>query len=167
MTADGSPATVVVARRGVPYGTEVPIEPGVQARTVHVVGEADTAVAMGTGEVPVLATSRLVAWSEQTSLEAMGDQGPEGSTTVAMRVHLDHLKAASIGCSVTTIATLERIEGRRYIFVVTNLDPGKEVLAQGRVVRVIVETSAFLASACQGSPDDQTSSGPTSHDVGA
>ncbi len=149
-----------------PYGTQVPIEPGVQARTVHLVDEADTAVAMGTGEVPVLATSRLVAWSEQTSLEAMGDQVPEGSTTVAMRVHLDHLKAASVGCQVTTIATLERIEGRRYIFVVTNLDTGNEVLAQGRIVRVIVETAPFLDSACQGSPAGLADGGSSS-DVGA
>ena len=136
-----------------PYGTEVPIEPGVQARTVHVVAAEDTAVALGTGEVPVLATSRLVAWGERTSLEAMQDQVPEGSTTVAMRVHLDHFKPASIGCAVTTIATLERIEGRRYVFVVTALDPGNEVLAQGRVVRVVVATEPFLDSAC-GNPTE-------------
>jgi predicted thioesterase len=121
---------------------------------------------MGTGEVHVLATSRLVAWSEQTSLEAMRGQVPEGSTTVAMRVHLDHLKAASIGCQVTTIATLERIEGRRYIFLVTNLDTGNEVLAQGRIVRVTVETGPFLDSACQGGPVGPTGDASAS-DVGA
>lgn len=112
------------------------------------VADADTAVAMGTGEVPVLATSRLVAWCEQTSLECIASQVPDGSTTVAMRVHLDHLKPASIGCTVTTLATLERIEGRRYVFVATALDDSGDVLAQGRVVRVIVETEPFLDSAC-------------------
>lgn len=135
-----------------PYGTEVQIEPGAQARVTHVVSESDTAVAMGTGEVPVLASSRLIAWCERASLEAIAPSVPEGSTTVAMRVHLDHLRPAAEGCVVTSLATLERIEGRRYIFVVSALDAEHGVLATGRIVRVIVETEPFLSSACgQGS----------------
>ena len=138
----------VVVHPGVPYGTEVPIEPGAQSRVTHTVAHEDTAVAMGTGEVPVLASSRLIAWCERATLECMGLDRTDGETSVAMRVHLDHIKPASLGCTVTTIATLERIEGRRFVFVVSALDAGNDVLATGRIVRVNVKTEPFLASAC-------------------
>ncbi|MEM7094072.1 MAG: hotdog domain-containing protein [Actinomycetota bacterium] len=126
----------------------MPIEPGAQARAVHVVSPEDTAVALGSGEVPVLASSRLIAWCEKASLDALAPHLPPESTTVAMRVHLDHLRPASVGCEITAIATLERIEGRRFVFVASALGPEGTMLAQGRIVRVIVETESFLASAC-------------------
>ena len=150
-------AGVVVRRPVLPYGTEVPIEPGSQARVRNTVVADDTAVSVGSGEVPVLASSRLIEWCEQATVECIrehrtgGDVGLESAgeqTTVMMRVHLDHLKPASVGCDVTALATLERIEGRRYVFVVTALDPSSDVLANGRMVRVEVETAPFLASAC-------------------
>ncbi len=124
------------------------IELGTQARAGFVVSEDDTAVALGTGEVPVLATSRALAWCESATLQALRPAIPEGSTSVAMRVQIDHIKAASAGCEMTAIATLERIEGRRYVFVVSLLDGEGEISASGRIVRVLVETDDFLAKAC-------------------
>jgi fluoroacetyl-CoA thioesterase len=139
---------VVVQRRGLPYRTQVHIEPGSQARELRVVADSDTAQALGTGEVPVVATSRLLAWCEEASLKVLAPFIPKGSTSVAMRVQMDHIRAASVGCTVTAIATLERVEGRRYVFVVSALDDNNEELARGRVVRVLVEVEPFLAKAC-------------------
>jgi predicted thioesterase len=144
-------AKVVVGRRGLPYRTQVHIEPGAQAREQRIVNESDTACSVGTGDVPVLATSQLFAWCEQASFEVLARYVPEGSTSVAMRVQIDHIRAASPGCTVTTIATLERVEGRRYVFVVSAIDDQNQELASGRVVRVLVEVQPFLAKAC-GSP---------------
>ena len=124
------------------------IEPGAQAREQRVVTTSDTAEALGTGEVPVLATSRVFAWCEVASLNVLAPYVPEGSTSVAMRVQMDHIRAASPGCRVTAIATLERVEGRRYVFVVSLLDDDNDELASGRIVRVVVETEPFLARAC-------------------
>ena len=142
---------MVVRRRGLPYRTQVHIEPGAQTREQRIVTDSDTACSVGTGDVPVLATSQLFAWCEQASFELLAPCVPEGSTSVAMRVQLDHIRAASAGCVVTTIATLERVEGRRYVFVVSALDDQNQELASGRVVRVLVEVEPFLAKAC-GSP---------------
>ncbi len=124
------------------------IEPGAQARAVHVVTEADTALAVGTGAVPVLATSRALAWCERATFDAIQPAVPEGSTSVAMRVQIDHLKAASIDCEMTAIATLERVEGRRFVFVVSLLDDTDEISASGRIVRVLVDTATFVSRAC-------------------
>ena len=141
-------AKVVVQRRGLPYRTQVHIEPGAQFREQRLVTASDTAEALGTGEVPVLASSRAFAWCEAASLNVLAPFVPEGSTSVAMRVQMDHIRAASPGCWVTTIATLERVEGRRYVFVVSLLDEQNDELASGRIVRVVVETEPFLARAC-------------------
>lgn len=134
-----------------PYRNQVQIEPGAQSRVRHVVADSDTAVTLGTGEVNVLASSRVFAWCEQASLAALASSVPEGSTSVAMRVQIDHIRAASVGCEVTAIATLERVEGRRFVFVVSALNQYNEELASGRIVRVVVEVAPFLAKAC-GSP---------------
>ena len=139
---------MVVQRRCLPYRNQVHIEPGSQARELRVVADSDTAQAVGTGEVPVVATSRLLAWCEEASLKVLAPFIPEGSTSVAMRVQMDHIRAASVGCTVTAIATLERVEGRRYVFVVSALDDHNEELASGRIVRVLVEVESFLAKAC-------------------
>jgi predicted thioesterase len=130
----------------------VHIEPGAQARAQRVVGESDTASALGTGEVPVLATSRLLAWFEEMTLAVLARHVEPGSTTVAMRVHLDHIRAAPVGSIVTAIATLERVEGRRYVMVVSALDDNNRELASGRIVRVVVETDVFVAKAFESAP---------------
>lgn len=134
-----------------PYRTHVHIEPGAQVRERRVVAESDTAQRVGTGDVPVLATSHLSAWCEEASFDVLAPYVPQGSTSVAMRVQMDHIRAASVGCQVDVIATLERVEGRRYVFVVSALDDNNEELASGRVVRVVVDVESFLSKAC-GSP---------------
>lgn len=139
---------MVVERRGRPYRTDVQIEPGAQARVRQVVDQADTALEMGTGDVPVLASSRVFAWGEQASHAALKGFLPEDSTSVAMRVQIDHIKAVPVGSAVTALATLERVEGRRYIFVVSVLDDSGDIVATGRIVRVVVETEPFVARAC-------------------
>ena len=131
-----------------PYRTQVHIEPGAQAREQRIVADSDTAQSLGTGEVPVLASSRVFAWCEAASFNLLAPFVPEGSTSVAMRVQIDHIRAASVGCEVTAIATLERVEGRRYVFVVSALNPDNEELAAGRIVRVVVEVEPFLDKAC-------------------
>ena len=139
---------MVVRRRGLSYRTQVHIEPGAQAREQRIVAESDTALALGTGEVPVLASSQVFAWCEAASLAVLAPVVPAGSTSVAMRVQIDHIRAAAPGCSVTAIATLERVEGRRYVFVVSAINAENEELAAGRIVRVVVEVDPFLDKAC-------------------
>lgn len=43
------------------------LEPGLQAAFRHTVTEADTAAAIGSGEVPMLATPRLLALAERAT----------------------------------------------------------------------------------------------------
>jgi predicted thioesterase len=108
------------------------------------VGPADTALALHSGEVPVLATPRLIALCEEASLEALAGQVPEGHTTVGMRVQLDHLAPTAVGGSITAEATLEKVEGRRLTFTVSAADD-RGLVAAGKVTRVVVAIDQFLA----------------------
>ena len=126
-----------------PYCTRVPLEPGLAAKVVLEVGADDTALAFHSGDVPVLATPRLIALCEEASLEAISGLLPEGSTTVGMRVQFDHLAPTAVGHSVSAEATLERIEGRRLTFTVSATDD-RGLVAAGKVTRVVVDVKKFL-----------------------
>jgi len=107
------------------------------------VGPDDTAVAMHSGEVEVLATPRLIALCEEATLRAVAGTVPEGHTTVGMRVQLDLLAPTGVGCTVTAEATLEKVEGRRLTFTVSATDD-RGLVAAGKVTRVVVAVDQFL-----------------------
>lgn len=110
------------------------------------VSEADTAPAFGSGDVPVLATPRLVALCEQAALAAMGPSLTAEQTSVGRRVQIDHLAPTRVGGTVTADAVLERVEGRRLTFTVS-VNDRCGLIAAGRVTRVLVDRKQFLEKA--------------------
>lgn len=107
------------------------------------VADADTAIAARSGEVPVLATPRVVALCEEASIKALvGELGPK-ETSVGMQVQLDHLAPTAVGHTVVAEATVERIHGRRVTFTVSVSDE-RGLIAVGRVTRVVVDVERFL-----------------------
>ena len=126
------------------YRTGVAPRTGLSARIELVVTDADTADALRSGSVPVLATPRLVALCEEASCRAVDDHLAEGETSVAKRVQFDHLVPVGVGGTVAAEATLDRIQGRRMTFTVS-VSEGGSLVAAGRFVRVIVDRPDFLA----------------------
>ncbi len=122
------------------------VRPGLSARISLEVTEADTALAMRSGDVPVLGTPRLVALCEETACKAVAGTLGEGRTSVGTRVQFDHLAPVRVGSVVTAEATVEKVEGRRLVFTVTASDDAGLVGA-GRMTRVIVDVEHFLAKA--------------------
>ena len=124
----------------------MPLGPGLHASAKLIVADTDTAIALRSGDVPVLATPRLIALCEEAALVAVADELPPGHTTVGMRVQIDHLAPTSVGSSVAAEATLEKVEGRRLTFTVSVTDQAG-LVAAGKVTRVVVETERFLEKA--------------------
>lgn len=124
------------------------LAPGLSAEVVHLVGNADTAEAVGSGDVPVLATPRLLALAEAATVAAVaGEVGP-GRSTVGTRVELDHLVPSPVGRRVVVRATVEHVDGRLLRFEVVAHDPGDgRLVGHGRVTRVVVERERFLSRA--------------------
>ena len=124
----------------------MPASPGASASIDLVVDDADTAMALGSGSVPVLATPRILALAEQACCVAVDDALGDEETTVGMRVQLDHLAPVKVGSKVTAEVTLEKVEGRRLVFTVSVTDECG-LVAAGRVTRVVVRRSDFLDKA--------------------
>ncbi len=119
------------------------LTPGLTASVTLVVADADTALALRSGDVPVLGTPRVIALAEQASIEAIAKDLPEGRTTVGYQVQLAHLTPTAVGGTVVAEATLEQVEGRRLTFRVS-VNDARGLVAAGRITRVIVERARFL-----------------------
>ena len=122
------------------------LEPGLAAAFRYTVTGADTAVALGSGQVPVLATPRVLALVERATVAAVAGALEAGTTTVGTRVELDHLAPSPVGAEVEVEAVLERVAGRRLEFGVRVVG-GDGPVARGRIVRVVVEVAGFLGRA--------------------
>jgi fluoroacetyl-CoA thioesterase len=122
------------------------LEPDLEATIRYTVTEADTAAAVGSGEVPVLATPRVLALAEQATVAAVAGALAAGATTVGVRVELDHLAPSPVGAELEVHAVLKRVAGRRLQFAVRLRDHERPV-ASGSITRVVVDTAAFLRGA--------------------
>jgi predicted thioesterase len=128
--------------------------PGPRATTTHQVTEADTARALGSGDLSVLATPRLLAWCEGACLavlaavpadDAVPAPGRAPRTSVGTRVELEHTRATPVGAAVEVRAELVHVDGRLLRFGVAAHDDAGRVLATGELTRVLVEAERFLA----------------------
>lgn len=107
------------------------------------VAASDTARAVGSGDVDVLATPRVVALCEEATCTALEGHLDAATTTVGTRIELDHLRPTAVGARVEAEARLEEIDGRRLTFAVSAAD-SVGVVATGRVIRVVVDRIAFV-----------------------
>jgi fluoroacetyl-CoA thioesterase len=122
------------------------LRPGLATRVQLTVTDADTAQSLGSGDVPVLGTPRALALAEAATVALTAGRLPAGSTTVGVRVELEHLLATPVGGLVVAEAVLSEVDGRRLAFVVT-LRQDEQVAARVRVDRMIVDREKFVARA--------------------
>jgi len=70
------------------------------------VTDGDTARALGSGSVDVLGTPRVVALVEEAACRALDNRLDDGTTSVGMRVRVDHLLPTPVGAEVVAEAVL-------------------------------------------------------------
>ena len=92
------------------------LAPGLRASVRITVGEADTAIAAGSGDVPVLGTPRLLALAEAASVAAVEPHLVPGMTSVGTAVSLEHRRPSPVGTEITVEAELTEVAGRRLVF---------------------------------------------------
>ena len=112
-----------------------------------VVSEADTARALGSGAVDALGSPRLIALCEEATMNAISHVLDEGTSTVGMRLQIDHLQPTPIGAEVCAEAELEKIDGRRLTFTVSVEDSGGLVGA-GKITRAVIDVARFMSKCC-------------------
>ncbi len=114
-----------------------------------VVTDDDTASALGSGDVPVLATPRLIAWLEAATVAA-APALRDDETSVGTRVDVEHLAASPLGAAIEVVADLTHADGRLIRFAVAahhDVGEGPVLIARGEVTRVVVRRAAFVARA--------------------
>ena len=134
------------------------LAPGLLAELRVVVSEADTAIAAGSGDVPVLATPRLLALAEAASVAAIEPQLGAEMTSVGTAASLEHRRASPVGAEIVVEAELTEVAGRRLVFsfIVRHSPPGNGgdggpdadedlVVGAGTLERVVVDREKFLA----------------------
>ncbi|MGN9775829.1 thioesterase family protein [Micromonospora sp. H33] len=127
---------------------EQPFTAGLTARVELTVTDADTAQAVGSGDVPVLGTPRVLALAEAATVAATATRMPSGSTTVGVRVELDHRAPTPVGRTVVALARLAKVDGRRLLFEVS-VTEGDTTVAEGRVERLLVDRQRFVERAAR------------------
>ncbi|MFC5175509.1 thioesterase family protein [Nocardioides taihuensis] len=111
------------------------------------VGDDDTALAVGSGSLPVLGTPRLLAWCEAATCAAIEPALPAGGTSVGTRVELEHRAPSAVGRTLEVTATATHVDGRLHRFAVAarHTDGDRAVVATGEVTRVVVDAERFLS----------------------
>lgn len=103
-----------------------------------------TAIAMGSGDMEVLATPALVALLENAAMEAVIEELDDDQTTVGARIDVMHTRPTAVGATVRATAILTDVDGRKLTFVLKAED-NDGTIGQGTHVRYIVDRSRFLA----------------------
>jgi fluoroacetyl-CoA thioesterase len=114
-----------------------------RARLAFDVTAEDTARALGSGEVEVLATPRLLAWCEAATCAAAVGLVPDGATSVGSRVTLTHLGPTPVGGHVVVTADVVSRDGRRIQFRVAASDRHGALVATGEITRIVVDAVRF------------------------
>lgn len=109
---------------------------------------AATAIAHASGDLPVLATPRMIALMEEAACAALEPVLLPESTSVGIHVDVRHGVASPLGATVTATARISEVAGTRVTFeVLASHDRDGEAVEIGRGAhrRVIVDREAFLA----------------------
>jgi predicted thioesterase len=124
----------------------VPVKVGASSEVLLSVTDGDTAMALGSGEVPVLGTPRIVALCEEAAMAAVAGQLADDETSVGTRIELAHLAPVLVGSTVRATATLEKAEGKRLVFNVT-VNDSFGLVAAGKITRMVVKVERFMERA--------------------
>ncbi len=120
------------------------VEVGLKHTSELTVTDAVTAVRMGSGDMPVLATPAMMALMENAAMLAVADELPGGSTTVGGHIASSHLRPSKIGDVVRAIAEVTKVDGRKIEFNVSAYS-GDVLLGEGTHLRFVVDRERFMS----------------------
>ena len=130
------------------------IEIGLKYTSELTVTDAFTAIAVGSGDMPVLATPMMMALMENAAMLAVKDELPEGSllakrtsssgTTVGGHIESSHLKPSKIGDVVRAEAEVTKVDGKKIEFKVAAYFC-ETLLGEGTHLRFIVDREKFMS----------------------
>ena len=120
------------------------LEKGLKHQSVMRVTDGNTAEFIGSGDMAVLATPAMVALMENAAMLAVALHIDEGETTVGSMISTSHLKPSKIGATISAIAELIEVDGRKLTFKIEAYD-ADVLIGAGEHVRYVVNRDKFLS----------------------
>jgi predicted thioesterase len=117
---------------------------GIRLTQTYIVQEKDTAAFLGSGNLPVYATPALAALMENTAMKVVAHQLENGSDTVGISIHIEHIKASKVGEQITCTALLTQIDGRKLTFDIEAKNAKGEIIGTAKHNRFIISPEKFM-----------------------
>lgn len=119
---------------------------GIKGRQETVVNNANTAKALGSGELEVFATPAMIALIEETAWKSVAHELSEGEGTVGTKLEVTHISASPIGAKVWCETELVSVDRRRLIFLASVYDENGKI-GDGTHERFIINNEKFMDKA--------------------
>ena len=120
------------------------IKIGLKHTSELTVTDAVSAIRVGSGDMPVLATPMMMTLMENAAMLAVADELPEGCTTVGGHIESSHLRPSKIGDMVSATAEVTKVDGKKIEFKVAAYS-GETMLGEGTHLRFIVDRERFMS----------------------
>lgn len=120
------------------------LEIGIKGSASCVVTDNDTAKALRSGGLDVLATPIMVALMEEAALTSVRAHLDPGMDTVGTRLDVSHLSATPVGMKAWAESELVEIDRRRLVFRVQAYDEAG-LIGEGTHERFVVDMDKFVS----------------------
>ena len=127
------------------------LTPGLTGLAVVAVTSERLATVVGSGNAAVFASPMLVAAMEAAAVDCVEHLLPIGFQSLGTHLDVTHSAPTPAGLTVTAIATLAEVSGRKLTFKMEAHD-GVEAVGHGTHTRIVVDTPRFLARVAAKSP---------------
>jgi len=117
--------------------------PGLTGNSEMIVENGDLVSQLGSIDVDVLSTPRLVQLIETAAVKAIQGLIPSDQLSLGTHVKIKHLSPTPLGMKVVAHALLKGVDKNRLIFLVDAYDEMEKV-AEGEHERVLVSKERFL-----------------------
>lgn len=107
------------------------------------VGEKDTAITWGSGNLPVFATPAMVAFMENTAVKCIEKELETDEDSVGIEINVRHLKATAIGGRLKAEAEVTAREERLVSFIVKVYDKD-EIVGYADHKRFLINPLRFM-----------------------
>jgi predicted thioesterase len=117
--------------------------PGLNGKFEMMVRDEDLVSQLGSIDMDVLSTPRLVQLMEAAAIKAIQEFIPPDQLSLGTHVKIKHLSPTPLGMKVVAHAILKEVNKNRLIFLVDAYDEMEKV-AEGEHERILVSKERFL-----------------------
>jgi fluoroacetyl-CoA thioesterase len=104
----------------------------------------DTALAHGSGDMPILSSSFLLTLMESACNSAVAEFLDQGESTILQRIALEINESVGIGTEIQGSATCTNLEDNLILFV-CEIHDGSRLIAFATMERLVIDRVSYLA----------------------